>query len=120
MNDLFVMNMKRKILFVCLSFLALLQGWAQHTWQAGPVNLELIQRGNSEFPSGFSAFSLKNRFIWCGSAIHAEFVILRRKGLPLRAAKIVQIGSRTKEACLFLILKYGLYSRSKESATVMI
>ncbi len=69
MNDLFVMNMKRKILFVCLSFLALLQGWAQHTWQAGPVNLELIQRGNSEFPSGFSAFSLKNRFIWCGSAI---------------------------------------------------
>lgn len=30
MNDLFVMNMKRKILFVCLSFLALLQGWAQH------------------------------------------------------------------------------------------
>ena len=63
MNDLFVMNMKRKILFVCLAFLALLQGWAQHTWQAGPVNLELIQRGNSEFPSGFSAFSLKNRFI---------------------------------------------------------
>ena len=61
MNDLFVMNMKRKILFVCLSFLALLQGWAQHTWQAGPVNLELIQRGNSKFPSGFSAFSLKNR-----------------------------------------------------------
>lgn len=59
MNDLFVMNMKRKILFVCLSFLALLQGWAQHTWQAGPVNLELIQRGNSKFPSGFSAFSLK-------------------------------------------------------------
>lgn len=58
MNDLFVMNMKRKILFVCLAFLALLQGWAQHTWQAGPVNLELIQRGNSEFPSGFSAFSL--------------------------------------------------------------
>ena len=44
MNDLFVMNMKRKILFVCLAFLALLQGWAQHTWQAGPVNLELIQR----------------------------------------------------------------------------
>lgn len=72
MNDLFVMNMKRKILFVCLSFLALLQGWAQHTWQAGPVNLELIQRGNSKFPSGFSAFSLKNRFIWCGSAIQAE------------------------------------------------
>ena len=52
--------------------LSLLQGWAQHTWQAGPVNLELIQRGNSEFPSGFSAFSLKNRFIWCGSAIQAE------------------------------------------------
>ena len=44
MNDLFVMNMKRKILFVCLSFLALLQGWAQHTWQAGPVNLELIEK----------------------------------------------------------------------------
>ena len=72
MNDLFVMNMKRKILFVCFAFLALLQGWAQHTWQAGPVNLELIQRGNSKFPSGFSAFSLKNRFIWCGSAIQAE------------------------------------------------
>ena len=57
MNDLFVMNMKRKILFVCLSFLALLLGWAKHTWQAGPVNLEHIQRGNSKFASGFSAFS---------------------------------------------------------------
>ena len=45
------MNMKRKILFVCFAFLALLQGWAQHTWQAGPVNLELIQRGDSEFTS---------------------------------------------------------------------
>ena len=54
MNDLFVMNMKRKILFVCLAFLALLQGWAQHTWQAGPVNLELIQRGNSEGWFGYS------------------------------------------------------------------
>lgn len=60
MNDLFVMNMRRKMLFVCFVFLALLQGWAQHTWQTGPVNLELIQRGDSEFPSGFSAFSLKS------------------------------------------------------------
>lgn len=51
------MNMKRKILFVCFAFLALLQGWAQHTWQAGPVNLELIQRGDSEFPSGFFPLS---------------------------------------------------------------
>ena len=72
MNDLFVMNMRRKMLFVCFVFLALLQGWAQHTWQTGPVNLELIQRGDSEFPSGFSAFSLKSHFIWCGSAIQAE------------------------------------------------
>ena len=76
MNDLFVMNMKRKILFVCLAFLALLQGWAQHTWQAGPVNLELIQRGNSEFPSGFSAFSLKNRFIWCGYSGRGRWKVL--------------------------------------------
>ena len=66
MNDLFVMNMRRKMLFVCFVFLALLQGWAQHTWQTGPVNLELIQRGDSEFPSGFSAFSLKSHFVWFG------------------------------------------------------
>ncbi len=72
MNNLSVINMKRKILFVCCVFLALLQGKAQQTWQAGPVDLEFVQRGNSEFPSGFSAFSLKNHFIWCGSAIQAE------------------------------------------------
>ena len=76
MNDLFVMNMKRKILFVCLSFLALLQGWAQHTWQAGPVNLELIQRGNSKFPSGFSAFSLRDRVIWCGYSDRGRWKVL--------------------------------------------
>ena len=38
MNDLFVMNMKRKMLLGGLAFLALWQGWAQHAWQAGPVN----------------------------------------------------------------------------------
>ena len=73
MNDLFVMNMRRKMLFVCFVFLALLQGWAQHTWQTGPVNLELIQRGDSEFPSGFSAFSLKSHFIWRTSRVGKKF-----------------------------------------------
>ena len=78
MNDLFVMNMKRKILFVCLAFLALLQGWAQHTWQAGPVNLELIRTGNSEFPSGFSAFSLENSFylVWFGYSGRGRWKVL--------------------------------------------
>ena len=68
MNNLSVINMKRKILFVCCVFLALLQGKAQQTWQAGPVDLEFVQRGNSEFPSGFSAFSLKKSFylVWFG------------------------------------------------------
>ena len=72
------MNMKRKILFVCFAFLALLQGWAQHTWQAGPVNLELIQRGDSEFPSGFSAFSLKDHFIlvWFGYSGRGRWKVL--------------------------------------------
>lgn len=66
------MNIKRRILIVCFSFLAFLQGWAQRTWQAGSVNINLIQREDSEFPSGFSAFSLENHFVWCGSAIQAE------------------------------------------------
>lgn len=66
------MNIKRRILIACFASLALLQGWAQHFWQAGRVNIDLIQRGDSKVPSGFSAFSLENHFVWCGSAIQAE------------------------------------------------
>lgn len=57
---------------VGFAFLAWMQGWAQHSWQAGAVNIDIIDRGDSKFPSGFSAFSLKNHFVWCGSAIRAE------------------------------------------------
>ena len=64
--------MKRKLLFICFVLLSLLRGGAQCPWQAGPVNLELIKQGDSVFPLGFSAFSLKNHFIWCGSAIQSE------------------------------------------------
>lgn len=71
MNDLFVMNMKRKILFVCLAFLALLQGGRNIPGR--PVGqFRTYSTGQFGVPSGFSAFSLKNRFIWCGSAIQAE------------------------------------------------
>lgn len=57
---------------VGFAFLAWMQGWAQHSWQAGAVNIDIIDRGDSKFSSGFSAFSLKNHFVWCGSAIRAE------------------------------------------------
>lgn len=48
------------------------EDWSQHTYQAGPVDMEVVQRGDSEFPVGFSAFSLEGHFVWCGSAIRAE------------------------------------------------
>ena len=78
MNDLFVMNMKRKILFVCLSFLALLQGWAQHTWQAGPVNLELIQQGQFEVPFRFLRFLIEKSFylVWFGYSDRGRWKVL--------------------------------------------
>lgn len=60
------------MLIACFAFFALSQGWAQRFWQAGPVNIDLIQRGDSKVPSSFSAFSLENHFVWCGSAIQAE------------------------------------------------
>lgn len=64
--------MKKRLAIVCLSLLCMTQGWSQHTYQAGPVDMEVVQRGDSEFPVGFSAFSLEGHFVWCGSAIRAE------------------------------------------------
>ncbi|WP_286076059.1 glycoside hydrolase family 97 catalytic domain-containing protein [Parabacteroides goldsteinii] len=52
--------------------LYLTQDWPQRSYQAGPVDMEVVQRGDSEFPVGFSAFSLEGHFVWCGSAIRAE------------------------------------------------
>ena len=77
MNDLFVMNMKRKILFVCLAFLALLQGWAQHTWQAGPVNLELIT-GQFGVPFRFLRFLIEKSFylVWFGYSGRGRWKVL--------------------------------------------
>lgn len=66
------MHIKRSFIVIGFAFLAWMQGWAQHSWQAGAVNIDIIDRGDSKFPSGFSAFSLKNHFVWCGSAIWAE------------------------------------------------
>lgn len=48
------------------------EDWSQRSYQAGPVDMEVVQRGDSEFPVGFSAFSLEDHFVWCGSAIRAE------------------------------------------------
>ncbi len=48
------------------------EDWPQRSYQAGPVDMEVVQRGDSEFPVGFSAFSLEGHFVWCGSAIRAE------------------------------------------------
>lgn len=48
------------------------EDWLQRSYQAGPVDMEVVQRGDSEFPVGFSAFSLESHFVWCGSAIRAE------------------------------------------------
>lgn len=48
------------------------EDWSQRSYQAGPVDMEVVQRGDSEFPVGFSAFSLESHFVWCGSAIRAE------------------------------------------------
>lgn len=63
---------KQYILMVGCALMSLLQGWAQHVWQPGKVDIELVKRGDSFFPSGFSAFSIEGHFVWCGSAIRAE------------------------------------------------
>lgn len=44
----------------------------QKACEAGRVDMEIVRRGESAFPSGFSAFSLEGHFVWCGSAIRAE------------------------------------------------
>lgn len=63
---------KHKIcVFCCVSFLAI-QVWGQKSYKAGAVDLNIIERGESKFPSGYSAFSLDGHFVWCGSAIRAE------------------------------------------------
>lgn len=64
--------MKRRTIIACFTLLSQLSGWAQRAYQAGAVDMEITQRGESEYPSGFSAFSLENHFVWCGSAIQAE------------------------------------------------
>jgi hypothetical protein len=66
------MNRTKRTIVACIALFALGQGWAQRSYQAGAVDMEIVQRGDSKFPSGFSAFSLQGHFVWCGSAIQAE------------------------------------------------
>lgn len=61
-----------KVIIICFALLAVAQGWAQRAYRAGSVDMEVTQRGDSKFPSGFSAFSLDQHFVWCGSAIQAD------------------------------------------------
>lgn len=64
--------MKRTRLFICIVFTIYAQGWGQTTYEAGKVDLDIIERGDSKFAKGFSAFSLDDYFVWCGSAIRSE------------------------------------------------
>lgn len=63
--------MKKIAVTLCFVLFSLMQGWAQRSYQATAVDIELVQRGESKYPSGFSAFSLEGYFVWCGSAIQA-------------------------------------------------
>ena len=64
--------MRKVILLFCLLSVSFLPGRGQKAYKAGKVDLEVIERGDSKFPKGFSAFSLDNHFVWCGSAIQAK------------------------------------------------
>lgn len=77
MNDLFVMNMKRKILFVCLAFLALLQGWAQHTWQA-VGQFRTYSTGQFGVPFRFLRFLIEKSFylVWFGYSGRGRWKVL--------------------------------------------
>lgn len=66
------MNLKKRTIITCFAIGSLMQGWAQCNYQAGAVDIHIVQQGESKYPSGFAAFSLKNHFVWCGSAIQAE------------------------------------------------
>ena len=44
---------------------------AQKKYRSGEVDLRIEQREESRVAIGFSAFSLDNHFVWCGSAIRA-------------------------------------------------
>lgn len=60
-------------ILICMNLLSCSWSWAQeHLWQPGKVDIHLTEQGESQFPSGFAAFSLPDHFIWCGSAIRAE------------------------------------------------
>lgn len=45
--------------------------YAQGEFQAGKVDLKIVDKETSKFAEGFSAFSVDNHFVWCGSAIRA-------------------------------------------------
>lgn len=48
-----------------------LTGSAQKKYRSGEMDLRIEQREESRVAVGFSAFSLENHFVWCGSAIRA-------------------------------------------------
>lgn len=64
--------MRKSVILLCFVLITLAHGWAQRTYQAGMVDMDIVQRGESKFPAGFSAFMLDGHFVWCGSAIQAE------------------------------------------------
>lgn len=48
-----------------------LTGSPQKKYRSGEMDLRIEQREESRVAVGFSAFSLENHFVWCGSAIRA-------------------------------------------------
>lgn len=58
---------------IALTFLAPALGvQAQHSWKAAPADLTVTRIGESDFATGPAAFTVKDHFVWCGSAIQAK------------------------------------------------
>lgn len=61
-------NLLQDIVISVLAALAAVS-CSEMEYEAGKVDIEIVESGDSRFARGFSAFTLEDHFVWCGSAI---------------------------------------------------
>ena len=64
--------MLRFILIFCVALLSWKSNYAHKRYKGKAVDLQIEKWDNSEMAVGYSAFSIKDKFVWCGSAIRSK------------------------------------------------
>ena len=64
--------MLRFILIFCVALLSWKSNYAHKRYKGKAVYLQIEKWDNSEMAVGYSAFSIKDKFVWCGSAIRSK------------------------------------------------